>query len=57
MADQPGIAEQRLKCLVRHRADPARLETIEDLFEGRPFRVDQAVLRPARKILSDICDR
>src|SRR6202011_2069389 len=45
MADQPGIAEQRLHCLVRHRAHAARLETAEDLFESWPFGVDEAVLQ------------
>src|ERR1700730_5607755 len=44
MADQPGIAEQRLHCLIRHRAHAARLESLEDLFESRPFGVDEAVL-------------
>ena len=44
--DQPRIAEQRIERLVRHRPYPARVEAVENLLEGRPFRIDEAVLEP-----------
>src|SRR5262249_3423019 len=49
MADQPPVAEQRFKRLVRHRAPPARLETVEHLFEGWPFRVNETVFETGAK--------
>jgi hypothetical protein len=49
MADQPGVAEQAFQRLVGHRPHPAQVEAVERLLEGRPFRVDQAVLEPGAK--------
>src|SRR6516162_4346386 len=49
VADQPPVAEQRFERLVGHRPYPARLENIEDLFEGWPFRVDKTVLETGAK--------
>src|SRR5438552_3868498 len=49
MAYQAPVTEQRLERFIRHRPYPARLETLEDFFEGRPFGVDEAVLEAGAK--------
>src|SRR6516225_1317407 len=49
MADQAPVGEQGFERLVGHRAHPARFEPIEHLFEGRPLRVDEAVLEAGAK--------